>query len=388
MRRGFPAIFARHFPDHARRAAKRKSPYNREKSAHPAPHPRSYPPCIMADDGRVKRLKTCDTSVVELQRRNAVLESENRKLRLENAQLRGRLSEGDHAVLPVVVTTTVDLSRLDPSLVTQISSFLGTSRELFSLALTCKSFGWRQPTSTLNWSLVEEVSRQAVCSRATDDEMRCLPRYSSGSTTWLSIHHRLEHLLMFDVLLGAYIGYRNWDKTAVLGTKKGDFCTAVSSGHVMRSGIHFAEFEIISGEPYIGIVRPMPSLDAEAYENDCFFVGRRAFYHAFLAQRSDDWGDGNVHACEYSSYTGKVCWTDWDDGDDADWEGMECCGTGDTIGMLLNLEKGTLTVWKNNRRLGVMKDGLSGPYCRYTTVAGSESVAIQKAYLPISTTPK
>ena len=220
------------------------------------------------------------------------------------------------AVLPVVVTTTVDLSRLDPSLVTQISSFLGTSRELLSLALTCKSFGWRQPTSTLNWSLVEEVSRQAVCSRATDDEMRCLPRYSSGSTTWLSIHHRLEHLLMFDVLLGAYIGYRNWDKTAVCGTKKGDFCTAVSSGHVMRSGIHFAEFEIISGEPYIGIVRPMPSLDAEAYENDCFFVGRRAFYHAFLAQRSDDWGDGNVHACEYSSYTGKVCWTDWDDGDD------------------------------------------------------------------------
>jgi len=350
----------------------------------------------MANDGRVKRLKTCESSVAiaevsercRLQgRRIAELESENRKLRLETAKLRSRLSEGDHEVLPVVrvVTTTVDLSRLDPSLVTQISSFLGTSRELLSLALTCKSFGWRQPTSTLNWSLVEEVSRQAVCSRATDDETGCLPQYSSGTTTWLSICHRLEHLLDFDVLLGAYIGYQNWDKTAVLGTKKGDFCTAVSSGHVMRSGIHYAEFRIISGEPYIGIVRLMPNLDAGAYEGSFYFISESAFYSAFRAQRSDDWGDGNVHACEYWSYVGKVCWTNWDedeDEDDADWKGMEGCSAGDTIGMLLNLDNGALTVYKNNRRLGVMKNGLSGPYCWYTAVAGNERVAIKKALPP------
>ena len=176
----------------------------------------------MADDGRVKRLKTCEISVAiaevsercRLQgRRIAELESENRKLRFENARLRGRpseVSEGDNAVLPVVITTTVDLSRLDPSLVTQISSFLGTSDELLNLALTCKSFGLRQSTSTLNWSLVEEVARQAVRSRATDDEMSSLPRYfsSSGRSTWLSIFYRFEHLLDFDVLLGGYIEHR------------------------------------------------------------------------------------------------------------------------------------------------------------------------------------
>ena len=50
--------------------------------------------------------------------------------------------------------------------------------------------------------------------------------------------------------------------------------------------------------------------------------------------------------------------------------------------MLLNLENGTLTVYKNNRPLGVMKDGLSGPYCWHTVVAGNETVAIKKGSPP------
>ncbi|EJK69887.1 hypothetical protein THAOC_08816, partial [Thalassiosira oceanica] len=182
----------------------------------------------MADDGRAKRLKSSQdggvvdvtdaelrgrvaelaSEIAKLRQENrqhaggiAELESEITKLRQENAQLRrraggiaaleseneqlrrrGRREEGSHEVLPVVVevvvTTAVDLSRLDTSLVTQISSFLASSsRELINLALTCKSFGWRQPTSTLNWSLAEEVARQAVSSMATDAEMSSLPRY-------------------------------------------------------------------------------------------------------------------------------------------------------------------------------------------------------------------
>ncbi|EJK69857.1 hypothetical protein THAOC_08847, partial [Thalassiosira oceanica] len=158
----------------------------------------------------------CDSNA-ELRRRNAELESEIGKLRLENAQLR-RLERSDHEVLRVVVTTAVDISRLAESLVAQISSFLGTARELRNLTLTCKSFGFRQPTSTLNWSVVEEVARQAVCSRATDDEMGCLPQYVRGTVTWLSILHRYEHLLEFDVLLGDYIEHGNGDKTAVCAT--------------------------------------------------------------------------------------------------------------------------------------------------------------------------
>ena len=346
----------------------------------------------MADDGRGKRLKSSeDGIVIALRERIAELESEiaqlrggqevaelrgrNAELESENEQLRQpgrRLEEVGHEVLPAVVevVVTVDLSRFDTGLVSHISSFLDTARELLNLALTCKPFGWRQPTSTLNWSLVEEVARQAICSRATDAEMGCLPRYVSGTTTWLLILHRHEHLLDFDVLLGGHIEHRNGDKTTVCGSGDGDDYiihdgAAVSSSYVMRSGAHYAEFQI-GGEPCIGIVRPMPGLDTGAYREEFDFFEDR-FYSDIREQKSDEWGNGGVHACEYWSFNGSMNWTYWNDEEsfNVDWEGMEGCDDGDTVGMLLNLDEGTLTSYKNNRRLGVMKDGLSGPYCWY-----------------------
>ncbi|EJK51997.1 hypothetical protein THAOC_28778 [Thalassiosira oceanica] len=142
----------------------------------------------------------------------------------------------------------------------------------------------------------------------------------------------------------------------------------------MSSGVHYADFQIaeLAGSPCIGIVRPIPGLDAEAYEGDevdededfCF-VGTPHLEPDFFAQRSDEWGSGNVHACEYSCEEGDLSWSNWDDekNEGVHWEGMDGCRTGDTVAMLLNLGQGTLTIYKNNRRLGVMMDGLSGPYC-------------------------
>ena len=368
----------------------------------------------MADDGSSsKRLKTSEDDgvvIAELRRRNAELESENEQLRrrgrqeeleseneklkadvvhlrTENAQLRGRLSRGgSHEVLPILVITTVNLSRIDPCLVTQITSFLGTSRELLNLALTCKSFGASPARASLNWSTVEEVARQAVRSRATDDEMSSLPRFVSGRTTWLSILHRFEHLLLFDVLLGGGLEHRDGDKSRVYGTTD-DHCTALSSSYVMSSGSHYAEFQFTALNyyaPFFGVARTMPKRILGS-EDFCFF--RSVHFDTFLAARTDEWGDGNVHACQYFSLNGHTIWTDFEgEGTGgyhwADWEGMERCRTGDTIGMLLNLDAGTLSVYKNNRHLGIMTDGLSGPYCWYVRVRTGQSVAIKRGELP------
>ena len=301
-------------------------------------------------------------------------------------QLRGRLSEKAHEVLPVIVATTVDLSRIDSSIVTQITSYVGTSRELLNLALTCKSFGWCWPTSASSWPLVEEVARQTLRSGATDGEMNSLPRYSSGTTTWLSILHRFEHLLQFSILLGGGIEHRNGDLSKVYATISTphdlSLGTATSSNYVMRAGSHYARFTI-TGTPFIGIVRPMPGLDAGDYLEDFCFIGNEGYYSDFLAQRSAEWGDCKLHACEYFTGDGNMNCTSWDDEEeeyeDAVWGGMETCETGDTVGMLLNLVEGTLTVYKNNRRLGVMKSGLSGPYCWYATLGHGDTVAIDKA---------
>ena len=65
---------------------------------------------------------------------------------------------------------------------------------------------------------------------------------------------------------------------------------------------------------------------------------------------------------------------------------MESCRSDDAVGMLLNLDVGTLTVYRNNRRLGVMKTGLSGSYCWYASLVDrqiiTDAVSIKRGILP------
>ena len=45
----------------------------------------------------------------------------------------------------------------------------------------------------------------------------------------------------------------------------------------------------------------------------------------------------------------------WSDCNDEQWDGVKSLDGDETIGQLLDLDEGTLTVYKNGRRLGVMK---------------------------------
>ena len=48
----------------------------------------------------------------------------------------------------------------------------------------------------------------------------------------------------------------------------------------------------------------------------------------------------------------------------SNWEGVQPAEEGDLIGMLLDLDQGSMTIWKNDVKLGVMQaEGLSGPLC-------------------------
>jgi len=288
-----------------------------------------------------------------------------------------------------VRATTVDLSRLDVSLVTQILSYLGTSLELRNLALTCRAFRWQQPATGQDLSLVEEVARRVVCSGRNDVEGAriTLSPYVRGTTTWLSVLRESEDPLKFDVLLGSYIEHANERKTSV---RTWGASTAVASSYVMESGIHYVEFQITEGNPLVGIVRPMPNVDPNRYDNPVFnffnlFFTRNSL-RDFLALRTDKWDTGNVHVCGYYCKDGKRSWTNWDSTIEyfEFWEGMEGCDPGDTIGMLLNLDEGTLTVYKNNRRLGVMKDGLSGSYCWYASSYGEATITIERCDPPLA----
>ena len=283
---------------------------------------------------------------------------------------------------------TVDISRLDTCLVVQVASFVGTSRELRNLALTCKAFGRKQPGSGLDLSLAEEVARGAVRSWRYDvDGARiATPPPAGRDATWLSVLREAERPLRFDSLLGGGVVYARDGRTSVRGTRTGDdgetlnTGTAVARNYVMESGVHYAEFRIGEGKPYIGVVRPTPNLDPGRFAD--FFA--RRFFGEFLAARTEEWGNGDVHACEFFCKSGNRNSTNWDGMTEyfEYWRGAEGCHGGDRIGMLLNLDDGTLTVYKNKRRLGVMKDGLSGSYCWYATLTKGDAVTIRMGEAP------
>ncbi|EJK51554.1 hypothetical protein THAOC_29263 [Thalassiosira oceanica] len=76
------------------------------------------------------------------------------------------------------------------------------------------------------------------------------------------------------------------------------------------------------------------------------------------SQRTEKWGESNAHCCAYKCSSGRCLWTDWDNGQEFDWQGQEGLPRSGTIGLLLDLDEGTLSVFKDGRRLGVMKEGL------------------------------
>ena len=104
----------------------------------------------------------------------------------------------------------------------------------------------------------------------------------------------------------------------------------------------------------------------------CYDLNQIQYRHPLLAEKTEDWGN-DLHCCSYQSYEGRCFYANWCDEDkdagdrwDGDeWEGMEHLNTNGnvTVGLLLDLNSGTLSVFKDGRMLGVIKEALTGAYC-------------------------
>ena len=133
---------------------------------------------------------------------------------------------------------------------------------------------------------------------------------------------------------------------------------AAASKVMMRSGRHFAQFTVVEGyRMFFGVIRP--GWDVEGGENA-------------------PWEDGH---CFYATYNG----VSYPSG--MRWGGeQDARERADRIGMLLDLDQGSMTVWKNDVKLGVMvAEGLSGPLCWAVTLCRQvgESARIGSAVAPI-----
>ncbi|EJK51071.1 hypothetical protein THAOC_29794 [Thalassiosira oceanica] len=259
--------------------------------------------------------------------------------------------------------------------------------------------GVRDPQAGQQRSLANEAVRQRFLWSATDEERRCLPKHDDESD--IGLYRALEQLrepLSFDELAGS--GFSRQEHPARVthtcsNTYTSVWSTAVS-GHVMRGGRHFVEFAITTADElalvYLGVIRPVSlnDIDLEAgWRGSVSPVNvssshKPAVSEKLRSQRTAKWGDSDIHCCSYYCDEGHCRETDWDtEVTNDDWHGREGLDRNGTIGLLLDLDEGTLSVFKNDRRLGVMKEGgLSGEYCWFVSAYSSCEISMLNSRAP------
>jgi hypothetical protein len=277
------------------------------------------------------------------------------------------------------LTTAADLLRL--VLISRAAAqrfyFNTTSYSGSSVALG----GGGVPSSNIvsaadTWSIVEEVARLWL-SKCTEQERDWVPR--RGRESWLQLLREVELLrraavfrssgrsiivsaggavasVMAEFWGNAEADERDYD-TAGGGTSL--------STVVMRAGRHYAQFTVADPEDStFGVMRPGWVRNATPRRDEVYNVGGHCFYEA-------ESGDGWPSDAESNPVH--------------DWEGAEEASEGDRIGLLLDLDHGSMNVYKNDELLGVMcESGLGGEYCWAAQVQGEigASVRIDPAMVP------
>ena len=293
--------------------------------------------------------------------------------RTRSAAKRQRLAVDDSALANVDV-------------VSHLASFL-EAKDLCQVRATCKALGSSNDDAAFNGlSMVEEAARR-VYEDASDEEKATLPRHDGES--WIVLYHHLLMLrarLTFNQLIGIFVEYQGGDEAAVQGrtvTGLGNYSQAICGNHIMRAGRHWATFTSSSGFHLFqnfGVVRPLPGWETRGL--DTFNPVKRDFYADLLRDWTDRW-EGDVHLCRLNMKDGSCFWSDWsgERGNGFDWEGWndydrDC----KTLGMLLDLNEGMLSVYQNGRRLGTLKDGLAGEYCWTAGFWGRGNISILRGY--------
>ena len=261
----------------------------------------------------------------------------------------------------------------------KIISYL-PSVDLLNLALTCTRFC----KSDNDDSLIEESTRIVVQDIATEEQLAALPNYEGESS--LADYHYLQLIrepLTFDQLVGGVDYVNEEDKSCVM--YRDNYPTAFSN-NILRAGKHYVTFTSLgdSISLMVGVMRPG---QANQKASGC------PFFMQFYQNFSRNMGHGGEHnnkvqCCLYGTSDGTSYSSNWLDGTPLSkrvetWDGREGISSGDELGMLLDLDEGTLSVYKNGRKLGVMKRGLAGPYCWAVSTRKWARVTIKRGTIPL-----
>ena len=270
----------------------------------------------------------------------------------------------------------------------KIASYLPADG-LLNLALTCRRFGVEplpESDDGSSLSLIEETARRIVHDVATEEEKNALPCYDEDN--WLSKYNYLLSLripLKFDQIVGQKIDYVEGNKSRVVH-RLGLWSTAFSN-NIMMAGKHYVSFEAsrsLQRTPHFlaGVMRP-----GEAMQNAKNNPLSSCFFEHFTQCEGSVQYNNDVNCCMYSAYDGCCLSSDWGHGRYSageTWDGVERTSSPCKIGMLLDLDEGTLSVYNNERKLGVMKRELAGHYCWVVSLALGTQVSIKRGTVPDS----
>ena len=170
------------------------------------------------------------------------------------------------------------------------------------------------------WSIIEEAARHWIAT-CTDQERGWVPR--RGRESWLGLMWEVE-VLRRSAVFGRSHELITLSEGGSVATKGevGDQQRAAASKAVMRAGCHYAQFTVVSsqaGSMFFGVIRPGWDVEGGQYAE---YVDGHCFYDTYYGERYP----GSRH-----------------------WEGMEgAMQDGERIGLLLDLDLGTMTVYKND----------------------------------------
>ena len=177
-----------------------------------------------------------------------------------------------------------------------------------------------------------------------------------GLESWLCLMHEVGVLRQPLAFGRAHASITLSENGAVATFGAQDYLDRVAATKaVMQSGRHFVQFTVVSGDDMMfGVVRPGWDVEEEALAYD---PDGHCFYHTYSGRRFPGYHD---------------------------WEGSQTAKEqGDRIGMLLDLDQGSMSVWKGDEKLGVMQaEGLSGPLCWAVSMPPRNIARVDSAALP------
>ena len=263
-------------------------------------------------------------------------------------------------------------------------------------------------------SMTNEAAGYLLRRTATEYERSVIEHGNIHSAvTMLQELERFRVPLEFERVSGVTMEYTEYATRAGITTERNDDNWAVATTYsVMKRGKHYAVFRIkgdyynqeYMGDVNVGVTRSLEGWRGKGiWPGGCFDpvhygppprriepnqptegeLELESMWSLIATRRTERWGSGNVHCCAYNYEEGDCVWSDWiNDKVSANWEGMDRLNGEGEIGLLLDLDEGTLTVYMNGTRLGIMKDGLTGEYCWYTGIANGAAVHIEKKTPP------